>query len=142
MIPKRFNGKERRAYVRLKQSLLVRFKIDLSQTGKTYVAKTRNISRGGLCVEIVEQAEELFEKISAPGHKIGVDIDSLIPEKTAAVAAKSIWINSRVDWARKPTRKKRTLLMGLEFEDMAEETRRRIHDFIVKEMVTRYEKSE
>jgi hypothetical protein len=30
--------------------------------------------------------------------------------------------------------------MGLEFEDVAEETRRRIHDFIVKEMVKRYEK--
>jgi hypothetical protein len=50
MTPKRFNGRERRAYVRLKQSRPVRFKIDLSQSGKTYLAKTRNISRGGLCV--------------------------------------------------------------------------------------------
>jgi hypothetical protein len=32
--------------------------------------------------------------------------------------------------------------MGLEFEDMTEETRRRINDFIVKEMVNRYQKSD
>jgi c-di-GMP-binding flagellar brake protein YcgR len=141
MIQKRFTGKERRAYVRLQQALPVRLRIDVSQTGKTYAAMTTNISRSGLCVEIAEKVEELIEKIPAHGHKIGVDIDTLIPEQKAAVSAKSIWINSRVDWARK-TPKKRTMLMGLEFEDMTEETRRRIHDFIVKEMVNRYQKSD
>jgi c-di-GMP-binding flagellar brake protein YcgR len=142
MIPKSFTGKERRAYVRLQHALPVRLRIDVSQTGKTYTAMTRNISRGGLCVEIADEVEELSEKINFLGPKIGVDIDTLTPEQKAAVSAKSIWINSRVDWARKPTRKKRTMLMGLEFEDMTEETRRRINDFIVKEMVNRYQKSD
>jgi c-di-GMP-binding flagellar brake protein YcgR len=141
MIQKRFDGKERRAYVRLKRSLPVRFRIDDSQTGKTYMAQTRNISRGGLCVEIDQETEELLEKISAAGHKIGIDVDTLIPKKATAVSAKSVWIYSRVDWTRK-AKKKRNLLMGLEFEDVAEETRRRIHDFIVEEMVNRYEKSD
>jgi c-di-GMP-binding flagellar brake protein YcgR len=142
MIQERFDGKERRAYVRLKQSLPVRFKIDVRQGGKTYVAKTRNISRGGLCAEIAEEAEELLEKISASGHTMGVDIDMLISKQKTPVSEKSVWINSRLDWVRKPAKKQRTLLMGLEFEDMAEETRRRIHDFIVKEMVNRYGKPE
>lgn len=141
MIQKRFDGKERRAYVRLKQFLPVRFKIDDgSQTGKIYLARTRNISRGGLCVEIAAETAELLEQISAPGGKIGIDIDSLIPEQTMAISAKSVWIDSRVDWASKPDNKKKNLLMGLEFDDVAEEIRRRIHDFIVKEMIKRYEK--
>jgi len=141
MIQKRFDGKERRAYVRLARSMPVRFKIDGGrQTGKIYAAKTRNISRGGLCVEIADETAELLEQISAPGGKIGIDIDSLIPEQATAVSVKSVWISSRVDWTSKPSKKKRNLLMGLEFEDVAEETRRRIHDFIVKEMVKRYEK--
>ena len=139
MIQKDFNGKERRAYVRLQKSLPVRFKINGSQAGKIYMATTRNISRGGLCVEIAQETADLFEKISAPGYKIGIDIDTLIPGQTTAVSAKSVWINSRVDWTRK-AKKKRNLLMGLEFEDLAEETRRRIHDFIVEELVKRYEK--
>ena len=142
MTQKRFNGKERRAYVRLKQSLPVRFKIDLSQSGKTYLAKSRNISRGGLCVEIADEAEELAEKISAPGHKIGIDINTLIPTQKTVVTEKSIWIDSRVDWASKPNKERRTLLMGLEFENMPGETRRRIYDFIVEQMVNRYGKSD
>ena len=141
MTQKRFDGKERRAYVRLKQSLPVRFKINGEQTGETYSARTRNISRGGLCVEIARENAELLEKISVPGQKIGIAIDTLIPDQATAVSAKSVWINSRVDWTRK-TSKKQDLLMGLEFENLAEETRRRIHDFIVKEMVNRYEKSD
>ena len=141
MTQKRFDGKERRAYVRLKQSLPVRFKINGEQTGETYSARTRNISRGGLCVEIARENAELLEKISGPGQKIGIAIDTLIPDQATAVSAKSVWINSRVDWTRK-TSKKQDLLMGLEFENLAEETRRRIHDFIVKEMVNRYEKSD
>jgi hypothetical protein len=40
-----FNGKERRAYVRLQRSLPVRFKISAQQKSKTYTAKTKNISR-------------------------------------------------------------------------------------------------
>ena len=140
MIQKRFKGKERRAYIRLQKSLPVRFKIDGSQAGEIYMATTRNISRGGLCVEIAQETEDLFEKISDPGRNIGIDIDSLIHNQTTAVSAKSVWISSRVGWARKPTKKERTLFMGIEFEEMAEETRRRIYGFIVKEMIKRYEK--
>ena len=140
MIQIRFDGKERRAYVRLKQSLPVRLKLMQDQTGKTYMAMTRNISRGGLCVAIAQESEELLEELSVSGHKIGIDLESLIPKPATAVSAQSGWINSRVDWVRKPTRKKGPLLMGLEFEELAEETRRRIHDFIVAELVDRYEK--
>ena len=141
MIIKSFDGNERRAYVRLKQSLPVRFKIEGGQTDKTYLARTRNISRGGLCLEIAQEAEELLEKLSTPGRKIGIDIDSLITEQKTAVSAKTAWINSRVDWSRRTKRMQR-LLMGLEFEDVPEETRKRIYDFIVTELVNRYEKSD
>jgi len=92
-------------------------------------------------LEIAEETEELFEKISAPGRTIGIDIDSLISDQKTAVSAKSVWINSRVDWTRR-TKRKQNLLMGLEFEDVAEETRKRIYDFIVAELVNRYEKSD
>lgn len=141
MIRERFDGKERRAYVRLKRSLPVRFKINGGQTGKIYLARTRNISRGGLCVEIANEIDELLEKLSLPGHKIGIDVDTLIPDQATTVSAKSAWISSRLEWTGK-TDKNQNLLIGLEFEDLAEETRRRIHDFIVKEMVSRYQKSD
>jgi hypothetical protein len=45
-----------------------------------------------------------------------------------------------MDWARKPTAKNPAMLMGLEFEDVTDEARKRINDYIVEEVVKRYEK--
>ena len=139
MTLKLFNGKERRAYVRLEGSLAVRFKIFTKQMSKTYTATTKNISQGGLCLEIQQDTEELLENLSATDHKIGIDLDALIPRPNTAASAKPAWINSRVDWTRKPTPKNPAMMMGLEFEGVTDEARKRIHDYIVEEFVKRYE---
>ena len=39
---------------------------------------------------------------------------------------------------RKPTAKNPAMLIGLEFESVADEARKRIHDYIVGEIVNRY----
>ena len=134
---KSFNGKERRAYVRLESSLPVKFKISAEQKNKTYTATTKNISRGGLCLEIDQNIQQLLENLSGTDVKISIDLDTLIP-KTAA-SAKPAWISSRVDWARKPTAKNPAMLLGLEFEGVSDEARKRIHGYIVEAFVKRYE---
>ena len=139
MTLKDFNGKERRAYVRLEKSLPVRFKIFTKQMSKTYTATTKNISQGGLCLEIREDTHELLENLSVTDHKIGIDLDALIPQPNTAASATPVWINSRVDWARKPSKKNPAMLMGLEFEGVTEEARKRIYDYIVDEFVKRYD---
>jgi c-di-GMP-binding flagellar brake protein YcgR len=136
---KSFNGKERRAYVRLQSSLPVKFKISAEHKSKTYTATTKNISRGGLCLEIDHPIQQLFENLSGTDLKISIDLDTLIP-KTAA-SAKPAWISSRVDWARKPTAKNPAMLLGLEFEGISDEARKRIHGYIVEEFVKRYEET-
>ena len=134
-----FNGKERRAYVRLQRSLPVRFKISAQQKSKTYTATTKNISRGGLCLEIYQDTPELRENLSGGRPKISIDLDTLIPRPDTAASVKSAWISSRVDWARKPTAKNPAMMIGIEFESATDEARKRIHEYIVKEMVKRYE---
>jgi len=134
---KPFSGKERRAYFRLERSMPVRFKVFAKQESKTFTARTKNISKGGLCLEIQQDIEEVIENLSDAGYKIGVDLDALIPRPNTA-PPEPVWIKSRVDWARKPTPKNQAMLMGLEFEGACEEARRRIHDYIVTEMVKRY----
>jgi c-di-GMP-binding flagellar brake protein YcgR len=134
-----FDGKERRAYVRLEKSLPVRFKVFTEQMKKTYTATTKNISQGGLCLEIYQDTQELIENISAVDSKIGIDLDTLIPQPHKTDSKTSAWINSRVDWARKPTAKDPVMLIGLEFESVSDEARKRIHDYIVEEFVKGYE---
>ncbi len=133
-----FDGKERRAYVRLESSLPVKFKIFTEQKGKTFTATTKNISRGGLCLEIRQDTQELLKNLSSTEPKISINLDTLIPPPNTAASAKSAWISSRVDWARKPTAKNPVMMIGLEFEGVTDDARKRIHDYIVEEIVKRY----
>lgn len=139
MTPKLFNGKERRAYVRLETSLQVRFKISGPEMSKIYEATSKNMSHGGLCLEVQQDKEELIEKLSAVDTKLGIDLDALILKPGVAGSEKPVWVDSRVDWMRKPNRKNTTLLMGLSFEDLTQESRKQIHSYIVDEFVKRYE---
>ena len=135
-----FDGRERRAYVRLDQSLPVRFKISTEKINKTYTATTKNISQGGICLEIHLDTEELIENLSAAGSNIGIDLDTMLPRPPAVASQTPEWVNSRVDWTRKPTDKDPAMLIGLEFEGVTDEARKRIHDYIVKEFVKNYKK--
>ena len=140
MALKSFDGKERRAYVRLEISLPVRFKISTEKINKTYTATTKNISQGGICLEIYQDTRELIENLAAADSKIGIDLDTMLPRPPAAASTPPAWINSRVDWARKPTSKDPAMLIGLEFEGVTDDARKRIHDYIVAEFVKNYEK--
>ena len=139
MTAKRFNGRERRAYVRLETSLAVRFKISGQAMNKIYEATTKNMSQGGLCLEVHQDKEELIEKLSADDPKLGIDLDTLIPKPDVAGSETPVWVDSRVDWMQKPNRKNPALLMGLSFEDLTQESRSQIHSYIVGEFVRRYE---
>src|SRR5210317_1807536 len=79
MTLKSFSGKERRAYVRLERSLPVQFKISANQMSKTYTATTKNISQGGLCLEIYQDARQLIENLATADSKVGIDLDTLTP---------------------------------------------------------------
>jgi hypothetical protein len=134
-----FNGKERRAYVRLETSLPVRFRISGKEMSKIYAATTKNMSHGGLCLEVHQDKVELLEKLSSVDTKLGIDLDALIPKPGAAGSEKPVWVDSRVDWTRKPKSNDPVLLMGLEFENLTQEVRKKIHDYLVDEFVRRYE---
>ena len=142
MTRKLFNGSERRAYVRLETSLPVRFKISGKEMSKIYTAVTKNISHGGLCLEVHQDKEELLEALSAADIKLGIDLETLIAQPGVAGSDKPIWVYSKVDWMRGPNRKNPTLLMGLRFENLAPEAHRQIHSYIVDEFIRRYEEPE
>jgi hypothetical protein len=50
----------------------------------------------------------------------------------------SHWISGRVDWARKSDQDRNLLQVGLEFEDLSEEARKRIRDYLVEQFLRQY----
>lgn len=134
-----FDGRERRAYVRLKTALPVRFKVSGERMTKVYTATTHNISHGGLCLEVHQDKEELIEKLSADRPKLGVDIDAMIHGQDTAVSVEPLWVNSRVERTRKPNSQDSVLIMGLEFENLTQAVRKKLHNYLVSEFVKHYE---
>ena len=137
-----FSGIERRAYVRLETSVPIRFKISRRENGKIYAATAKNMSHGGLCLEVHQDAEELLEMLSGDDIRLGIDLETLIAKPGVAGFDKPVWVESRVDWIQKPNRKNPALVMGLKFEDLAPEAHRQIHGYIVDEFIRRYKEPE
>jgi len=137
-----FSGIERRAYVRLETSVPIRFKISGKEMGKIYAGTAKNMSHGGLCLEVHQDKEELLKKLSAAEIKLGIDLETLIAKPGLTGSDKPVWVYSKVDWMRRPNPKNPTLLMGLRFENLAPEAHRQIHSYIVDEFIRRYEEPE
>lgn len=133
-----FTGSERRAYVRLTKSLPVRFKILEKKTSQTYTATTQNISQGGLCIEIQHNQETLKKVLAGANHKIGIDINTLIPQSNEAHSEMPQWVSGRVDWARELKQPHQALLLGLEFENLPEMVRTRIRDYLLDQFLHMY----
>ena len=138
MAPGQFNGSERRAYVRLRKALPVRIRISANPAEETYSAITKNISQGGLCLEVEQNREALLETLSVADQKIGIDINSMIPPQENAVSDLVLWVCGRIDWTRKSDAAGQVLQIGLEFEDLTEEARQRIREYLVNQFMHQY----
>jgi hypothetical protein len=123
-----FNGRERRSYVRIDTEVPVRFKISWMNSGKIYSATTKNISHGGICLEVLQDQDELVETLASPPEWPTIEVAPLLPDVPAEYATKAPWITSRLNWAQKPTAKYPSLLIGLDFVKMVAEARKQIYE--------------
>ena len=132
------NGKEKRAAPRLEKVLPIRFRLPDEGGDKVYTATTKDISRGGLCLKVLQEKQELIEKLIQKGHKPAIDIEPPIPNQDAQISAKTVWINGSVEWAKKPDDKESAVLLGLKFGQMADDIRKKLYEFVLNEYVNRY----
>ena len=113
-----FNSGERRNFVRIDTGVPVRFKISWTNTGKIYAATTRNISHGGVCLEIVKDQDELVETLASLPEWPTIEVSPQLPDFSTACTAKTAWITSRVNWIQKPTGKNPSFQIGLDFVEI------------------------
>jgi c-di-GMP-binding flagellar brake protein YcgR len=134
-----FSGRERRKYVRINTAVPVRFKISEIDSEKVYSATTKNISHGGLCLDVSQDKNELVETLSSLPQEPTIEIAPLLPDWPDTYTAEAAWITSTLDWAKRPCANEPSLLMGMNFVEMADSLRRQIYDFIVSEFLHNYE---
>jgi c-di-GMP-binding flagellar brake protein YcgR len=131
-------GKERRHYIRLDVELCVRFRILELSAEKVYESKTCNISHGGVCLDITKDMEELAKLFETKKQMLHLSIELTDSRDPTEVRAKQRWLDSHVDWIKKPTPKEPSLQIGLAFDNLEGEAQERIHGYIVNEFVKSY----
>ncbi len=132
------DGRERRNYVRIETEVPVRFKILWLNSGKIYSGTTKNISHGGICLEVLQDQDELVESLSSAPEWPTMEIAPLLPDLPADCDPEAPWITSRLDWVKKPSAKDPSLQIGMDFVEMADEVRKQIYDFIVGQFISNY----
>jgi c-di-GMP-binding flagellar brake protein YcgR len=137
-----FDGKERRAYFRLDGALKVHLRLSGSNPAKTYTATTKNISHGGLCVEVSHHQKELIEKLCADREDSELNLEATIRTNALDIVAEPAWIKCKLDWAKQSATKDPALTMGLTFKNLAENTRKQIREYIIEEFVKCYGKTD
>jgi len=131
-------GEEKRVGPRLGKALPIRFRLSDGGGDKFYTATTENISRGGLCLKVLQEKQELIEKLFRKGHNPAIDIEPPIPHQDAQISAKTQWIKASVKWVKKPDEKEPVFLLGLKFGEMPDDIRKKLYEFILDEYVKRY----
>ena len=134
-----FNGRERRSYVRVDALLPVRFRLCGLVSAKIYSRATKNVSQGGLCLEVLQNQDELIETVSSMGRWPSVELELSLPDNQGEPSIHLDWIASRLDWAEKPGAKNPALFMGMGFVDMHEEVRGLIYEFVLDHFLKRYQ---
>ena len=134
-----YNGRERRSYVRIDTDLPTRLRIYGMDSAKSYSGTTRNISQGELCLEILQDQDELVETLFIQKQWPSVEVELLLPDRQGKPTIQVDWIAGRLDWAQKPTNNDPALLIGMGFVDVHEEARRLIYEFVLSQFLKRYQ---
>lgn len=120
---------ERRQFIRVSAKLSVRLVLD-DEDPVTYPAVfARDVSTGGLGIEIGGRYPDSFEKIRAWQGPLRVEID--LPPTSSWPEGKTIAVPAEVVWTRvEEEGDERRFRVGLRFLEMDELTRGRLADFV------------
>lgn len=119
-MPERYTDRERRKYPRLKEKIVLIYK--LAESAKIRSSATKDISGGGVCFETAVPA--------SPGDIIWVKINKPAPNGSGQLL--TVYTFAQVRWAKRIA--KRRYELGVEFTDMKEKDRNQIISYVLKKL--------
>ena len=132
------NGRDRRAYFRLAKILPVRFRICDRNPDRVYSAASRNISHGGMCLEVAQNQTELLNALQHRPQRAMVELQTPVFDHSEFGSAQTNWISGEIDWHQRPTADNLAVVIGLSFVRVTDRTRKQLHDLMVREFVSQY----
>jgi c-di-GMP-binding flagellar brake protein YcgR len=123
-------GKSQRQFARIKVSLKALIKVEIDNGRELFHAETKNISRGGACLEIEDKTQEVLQVADSMSHGLMISLSLNDAESQAeSYAVKTAWINSRVGWMVTPSSNDAPVLLGIAFNELSETDAGKIDTF-------------
>jgi hypothetical protein len=132
-------GIEKRRYVRLYIRLKARFKVEGDPEEKIYEAMTRNINRGGLCLEVTKNIKEIKDIFNQGNPRLNIALDLPGIDETVETAARPVWISTRVGWMEPPVEDRLPLFLGMAFVNLPPSEKERIDTYLANKLLEKYQ---
>ncbi len=120
-------GIERRRYIRLDTAFPVEFEIVSLDDKEIYCefhqSFTRDVSEGGICLEVNNLKDDLAERLNKKTAKLRLQINMPFSPKPIAAVAEAAWIKKIKE--RHPNK----FLVGISYEEISETERRKIVNY-------------
>ena len=119
-----------RKHARFKLDARAVFKMEGDAERGLFYGKTKNLSLGGVCLEIDEDREKIVDTINSRSTVFQVSLN--LAERggpTDVYQVKTSWIRSSICWLLTPSSDDVPVFLGLRFEDLAETDAKKIDTF-------------
>jgi hypothetical protein len=129
-------GKAVRKHIRIEVELRASFRIEGDEGSRVFQGSTKNISRGGVCLQASEDKAKILALMGPKMPNLQV---SLYLDKDGSpidFEGRTTWISSRVGWFLTPSEEEMPILMGMSFLGLAREDALKIDTFI-EELISR-----
>jgi c-di-GMP-binding flagellar brake protein YcgR len=122
--------KSQRRFARIRVSLNALVKVESDDGRELFHAETKNISRGGACLQIEDKTQKMRQVIDDLPRRFKVSLSLRDTEDTSETyAVKTAWISSRLGWAVTPSSDDAPLMMGVAFDELSESDAGKIDTF-------------
>jgi len=124
-------GKEKRKYIRIKPAKPVNLKFRIvpnkkrKRTLKKGKAFSRNISGGGMFIKLPFMKAQLMTGLFSGANKVALELKIPGYNSRIKILGKAVWLDNKIDTKRKQCG------MGIEFEEISEEDRERILQYML-----------
>ena len=122
--------KSQRRFARINVSLNALIKVEVDDGRELFHAETKNISRGGACLQIEDKTREVLQVADSMSHGLMISLSLKDAGSEAeSYAVKTAWINSKVGWMVTPSTDDAPAMLGVAFDELNETDAGKIDTF-------------
>lgn len=127
---KSIREKSQRRFARIKVALKALIKVEVDDGRELFHGETKNISRGGACVQIEDKTQKMLQIADnmSQGLMISLSLKD-VGSQDESYVVKTAWISSKLGWMVTPSSDDAPVMIGVAFDELSETDAAKIDTF-------------